>query len=53
MSATIYEALQWCKLTPEEITGVIKKIKDGFTFSIKKLISSARGKMPPDLMILL
>ena len=28
MSATIYGALQWCKLTPEEITGVIEKIKD-------------------------
>ena len=29
MSASIYGALQWCKLTPEEITGVIDKIKDG------------------------
>ena len=28
MSASIYGALQWCKLTPEEITGVIEKIKD-------------------------
>lgn len=32
MSATIYGALQWCKLTPEEITGVIEKIKNGFTY---------------------
>ena len=29
MSATIYGALQWCKLTPEEISGVIEKIKNG------------------------
>ena len=29
MSASIYGALQWCKLTPEEITGVIEKIKNG------------------------
>ena len=32
MSASIYGALQWCKLTPEEITGVIEKIKNGFTY---------------------
>ena len=32
MSATIYRALQWCKLTPEEITGVIDKIKNGFIY---------------------
>lgn len=32
MSATIYGALQWCKLTPEEITGVIEKIKNGFIY---------------------
>ena len=28
MSAAIYGALQWCELTPEEITGVIEKIKN-------------------------
>ena len=32
MSASIYGALQWCKLTPEEITGVIEKIKNGFIY---------------------
>lgn len=32
MSASIYGALQWCKLTPEEISGVIEKIKNGFTY---------------------
>ncbi len=32
MSATIYGALQWCKLTPEEITGVVKKIVTGFIY---------------------
>ena len=32
MSASIYGALQWCKLTPEEITGVIEKIKKGFIY---------------------
>lgn len=32
MSATIYGALQWCKLTPEEITGVVKKIMTGFIY---------------------
>ena len=32
MSASIYSAIQWCKLTPEEITGVIKKIVTGFTY---------------------
>ena len=32
MSATIYGALQWCKLTPEEITGVVKKIITGFIY---------------------
>lgn len=44
MSASIYAALQWCKLTPEEITGVIDKIKDGniykgedFYCEVKKL----------------
>lgn len=29
MSAIIYSTIQWCKLTPEEITGVIEKIKNG------------------------
>lgn len=33
MSASIYGALQWCKLTPEEITGVIDKIKDGHIYN--------------------
>ena len=28
MSASIYGALQWCRLTPDEITGVIEKIKN-------------------------
>ena len=32
MSVTIYRTLQWCKFTPEEITGVIDKIKNGFIY---------------------
>ena len=32
MSATIYGALQWCKLNPEEITEVVNKVKDGFIY---------------------
>lgn len=32
MSATIYGALQWCKLSPEEITNIVNKIKTGFTY---------------------
>ena len=32
MSASIYGALQWCRLTPEEISGVIERIKDGNTY---------------------
>ena len=33
MSATIYGVLQWCELTPEKITGVINKIKDGHIYN--------------------
>lgn len=32
MSASIYGALQWCKLSPEEITAVVDKVKTGFIY---------------------
>jgi hypothetical protein len=59
MSATIYRALQWCKLTPEEITGVIDKIKNGFIYKgedfyneVKNLGSWEESTRPDDSVLI-
>ena len=59
MSATIYRVLQWCKLTPEEITGVIDKTKNGsiykgeaFYNEVKNLGSWEKSTSPDDLVLI-
>ena len=32
MSATIYGVLQWCRLSPEDITAAVKKVMTGFVY---------------------
>ena len=59
MSVTIYRTLQWCKLTPEEITGVIDKIKNGFIYKgedfyneVKNLGSWEESTRPDDSVLI-
>ena len=59
MSASIYGTLQWCRLTPEEISGVIERIKDGNTYNgedFYREIESLNGWVPaaePDDSVLI
>ncbi len=59
MSATVYGVLQWCELAPEEITGVINKIKNGYIYNgldfyneIKKRNAWTNATYPDDSVMI-